>query len=505
MGEITKIPDKSKKTRWLLIITAFIINFIVIGLIFLMLAIFWGEINLLVSDFMGFYFNVVLLVSLMLIISPLIYGSILLGMGLRNKIKNQEKRLHLAHKIAILIITLIIDMSFIVLIFSMASYTKVLVQMVEFYSMGLIITIFIILLSLTHPIALRIKRMKLNDKTFLSSIILIILIASHAIVLIVPYTFQPAQVIEDELPHKPRLMGHRGAAHLAPENTIAAGERMLDYDVTAWEIDIRLTKEGIPILLHDQTLKRTTNVDEVFPERVNDDVDSFSLAELKQLDAGSWFVEKDPYSAIIFGKISEEQAQGYIDEKIPTFAEALQFSIENDIQVYVDFKSPSKDNDFADNYFEIIINTILDSGIDLTNILLEEIDKKEYQYLESKSATDMLLPWNFISTSADEIKTSNYECNFVKTSDELTNEEYRTLHANNINVCVYTHDSIERFSQLWSMGVDWVMVNDVHVFSTFESPLFYMQKSIYHAIWNMIDIVALLALCLILFVTFKSE
>jgi len=134
-------------------------------------------------------------------------------------------------------------------------------------------------------------------------------------------------------------IAHAGASSLAPQNTLAAGRKALQVGADLWEIDVRLTKDGIFILMHDKGLKRTTNVEEVFPERSPWLVKDFTLAELKELDAGSWFVQTDPFRQIKEGNVSIEDQQSYVDEKIPTLREALQFTWENDWRMGIEVKS----------------------------------------------------------------------------------------------------------------------------------------------------------------------
>lgn len=95
----------------------------------------------------------------------------------------------------------------------------------------------------------------------------------------------------------PTVIAHRGASHDAPEETapayLAARELGADY----LEADLQRTRDGVLVALHDDTLERTTNVAEVFPARAKDPVSSFTLAELKRLDAGSWFNQAYPERA----------------------------------------------------------------------------------------------------------------------------------------------------------------------------------------------------------------
>lgn len=99
------------------------------------------------------------------------------------------------------------------------------------------------------------------------------------------------------------IIAHRGASATAPENTLAAVEAAIAERADWVETDVQRTADGALVLLHDRDLRRTTNVAEVFPARAVDPIGTFTLAELKQLDAGSWF------------------APGFAGVRIPTLAE----------------------------------------------------------------------------------------------------------------------------------------------------------------------------------------
>ena len=79
----------------------------------------------------------------------------------------------------------------------------------------------------------------------------------------------------------PKIIAHRGASGYAPENTMAAIMDAVQKGAKAIEFDVNVSADGIPILLHDETLDRTTNGSGPVVEK--------TFAELEQLDAGSWF------------------------------------------------------------------------------------------------------------------------------------------------------------------------------------------------------------------------
>jgi len=83
-------------------------------------------------------------------------------------------------------------------------------------------------------------------------------------------------------------IAHRGASSTAPENTLPAISQAVAARADFVEMDIRLTEDGVPVILHDQSLRRTTDVEEVFPGRSPWAVDDFTLTEVRHLDAGGW-------------------------------------------------------------------------------------------------------------------------------------------------------------------------------------------------------------------------
>lgn len=93
-------------------------------------------------------------------------------------------------------------------------------------------------------------------------------------------------------------MAHRGWSGKAPENTMTAIRLALaEPAIKAMEIDVQLTRDGVPVLIHDFTLERTTNGRGLVMDH--------TLAELRELDAGSWFSDK------------------FVNERIPTLEEVL--------------------------------------------------------------------------------------------------------------------------------------------------------------------------------------
>ncbi|MEJ7785670.1 MAG: glycerophosphodiester phosphodiesterase family protein [Solirubrobacteraceae bacterium] len=116
-------------------------------------------------------------------------------------------------------------------------------------------------------------------------------------------------------------IAHRGSSGSAPENTLAAVELALAQHASYIEVDVQRSADGELVIIHDTTLQRTTNVEEVFPGRTSYRVGDFTLEELKRLDAGSWFGEE------------------FSGEQIPTLRELID-TIGGRAGLLLEFKAP---------------------------------------------------------------------------------------------------------------------------------------------------------------------
>ncbi|MGD9036349.1 MAG: glycerophosphodiester phosphodiesterase family protein, partial [Syntrophobacterales bacterium] len=133
-------------------------------------------------------------------------------------------------------------------------------------------------------------------------------------------------------------IAHRGARSLAPENTLAAARKGLEVGADMWELDIQMTADEELIVIHDSTLKRTSNVREVFPKRKPWLVHKFTLDEIRLLDFGSWFRKQDPFGQIAAGMVAESDLASYVHQQAPTVREALTFTREHSWNVNLEIK-----------------------------------------------------------------------------------------------------------------------------------------------------------------------
>src|ERR1044072_5476525 len=111
------------------------------------------------------------------------------------------------------------------------------------------------------------------------------------------------------------IIGHRGASAVAPENTIAAFREALAVGADGIEFDVRLTRDGVPVVIHDSTLRRTGGL----PHRVAD----LAWEEISKVDVGSVF------------------AKTFANETVPSLAELFTLFQSNNSTLYLEMKCDS--------------------------------------------------------------------------------------------------------------------------------------------------------------------
>lgn len=147
-------------------------------------------------------------------------------------------------------------------------------------------------------------------------------------------------------------VAHRGASAYAPEHTLAAYRLAIEQGADYVEQDLAVTKDGVLICLHDASLERTTNVEALFPDRSTEVTfqgqtrrvwlaNDFTLAEIKRLDAGTWFDAR------------------FAGERILTFDEAVA-AIKGRAGLFPEMKTPEL-------YWE--------RGIDFEGLVAEALDR----------------------------------------------------------------------------------------------------------------------------------
>ncbi|NOT47524.1 MAG: hypothetical protein HOP17_07210 [Acidobacteria bacterium] len=118
----------------------------------------------------------------------------------------------------------------------------------------------------------------------------------------------------------PLIIGHRGASARAPENTRAAFIKAIEAGADGLEFDVRLARDGVPVVFHDATLSRTGGVSAAVSDLTSD--------ELSKIDIGSWF-----------GRVHKRNiGEDFASETIPTLAQTLDLIGSFDGIIFIELK-----------------------------------------------------------------------------------------------------------------------------------------------------------------------
>tara|TARA_B110000438_G_C15766672_1_gene629940 strand:- start:675 stop:1418 length:744 start_codon:yes stop_codon:yes gene_type:complete len=236
----------------------------------------------------------------------------------------------------------------------------------------------------------------------------------------------------------PKLIGHRGVKNLCPENTLDSIKLARQLGLDWVEIDIKVSKDLIPILLHDESLNRTTNGKGLAID--------FNYSEIKKFDAGIFFY-KHPTKIYI-----------------PTLKEILIYCKKYNIGINIELKSNlgfEKENIQAianllkNNNFN---NTYFFSSFDWESIILMKkyIPNAFYGILIDKFDKNHSLE-NVLAICN---KFNFFCCGFNKNIMSL--DVIKEMKKNNLITTIYSDDNLKLIDakKFWSMGVDSIFIDD---------------------------------------------
>jgi glycerophosphoryl diester phosphodiesterase len=122
----------------------------------------------------------------------------------------------------------------------------------------------------------------------------------------------------------PLIIGHRGSAAAAPENTIAAFKRALRDGADGLEFDVRLARDEVPVVIHDATLQRTAHI--------RGAVSDFTGQQLGEIEVGSWFNRRHPAAA----------NRAFEQETIPSLQQLFEMLVQREALLYLELKTEER-------------------------------------------------------------------------------------------------------------------------------------------------------------------
>jgi glycerophosphoryl diester phosphodiesterase len=236
----------------------------------------------------------------------------------------------------------------------------------------------------------------------------------------------------------PWVIGHRGAMGHAPENTMTSFEQALSLGADMLEFDVRLTKDGVPVIVHDANLDRTSNR----PLNV------FDLAgeDILRLDAGSWFDLR------------------FAGERIPklstllTWAQKKKSAAKAKLAYFVELKVDG-DESRREQLIRAVVKELKATGALARSVIIsfDEPSLIMTRKMNPTVATGFLYS-DYLHDALDRAK--NLKCNHIlPRKDRVTGDLVQEAHAAGLAVVAWTADRLDEFRKLVIWQVDGIATN----------------------------------------------
>lgn len=302
----------------------------------------------------------------------------------------------------------------------------------------------------------------------------------------------PCVILEQKLPPRPKMLAHRGASSLAPENTVIAFEIAAQYGAFGIETDVRISLDGELFLMHDRTLHRTTNVAEVFPDLVSQYSSNFNTSQLDQLSAGEWFVKSDPTGSV--RGLSEEQKSIYRNQKIPSFIKTLELCIKLNLTVMFDIFLPQTSHPYYNSTYPTLVDIVSMSGINKSKVFWPTPS-----YSEFKPPSDWKTLYMEKGAGVEFLKQNNYS-GIHGAHHLMDTQSLRLYRKNNLTTSVYLVNKAWLYSFYWCIGVDMITTDYCEVISKVDSPVWHLSPKSYLILWVVVDCLSAVAIVIMFLV-----
>lgn len=301
------------------------------------------------------------------------------------------------------------------------------------------------------------------------------------------YITSPCIMDPESLGPRPEVIGQRGAPMLAPENTLWSFQRALQMNVTGLEADVTISVDGVPFLMRDRTLQRTTDVAKVFPDRQVDEASSFNWTDLQQLNAGRWFLKDDPFWTA--PGLSPREKQLIANQSVCSLEQLLKLASYHNSTVVFRLQRPPADHPCHHSWINDTLQAVQRSGIPQSLVM--------WTPDEERAVVRQLAP-ELIQTSVDRRSPRSLHedgiSRLLLRYNRASTQEVRNYTQSNINLTVHTVNEPWLFSLLWcGGGVSSVSSEAPHVLNKVPSPVWIMRPDEYCLMWVTADLVSFAA------------
>ncbi|XP_036715841.1 glycerophosphodiester phosphodiesterase domain-containing protein 5 isoform X6 [Balaenoptera musculus] len=298
-----------------------------------------------------------------------------------------------------------------------------------------------------------------------------------------PLTISSPCIMEKkDLGPKPALIGHRGAPMLAPEHTLMSFRKALEQKLYGLQADVTISLDGVPFLMHDATLRRTTNVEEEFPELARRPASMLNWTLLQRLNAGQWFLKTDPFwTASSLSPSDHREAQ---NQSICSLMELLELAKGN-ATLLLNLRDPPREHPYRGSFLNVTLEALLRSGFPQHQVLW--LPDRQRPFVQKVAP-------GFQQTSGSKEAAASLRRGHIQRLNlrytQVSRQELRDYASWNLSVNLYTVNAPWLFSLLWCAGVPSVTSDNSHTLSQVPSPLWIMPPDEYCLMWVTADLIS---------------
>ncbi|KAB5543279.1 hypothetical protein PHYPO_G00077260 [Pangasianodon hypophthalmus] len=293
----------------------------------------------------------------------------------------------------------------------------------------------------------------------------------------------PCIMDRSNLKPRPAIIGRRGAPMLAPENTIMSFNKALQQKVSGFEADVTISADGVAFVMRDRTLRRTTDVARVFPQRQHEDASLFTWPEIRTLNAGLWFLRDDPYWTVQFMSVKERSRAA--NQTVCSLVELLRLAVKTNRSVMFSLRRPPAQHPRHELWISDALKAIHRSGIQSEQVMW----MTDWSRKKVRSAVPLLEQTEEDKHSAEEFKERGVHTVSIHYS-QTTEPEIRRFRGSNVSMNVYPVNEPWLYSVLWCSGVQSVSSDAPHILRKVPQPIWLMSPDEYCLIWIMADLIS---------------
>ncbi|XP_063349579.1 glycerophosphodiester phosphodiesterase domain-containing protein 5 isoform X1 [Pelmatolapia mariae] len=282
---------------------------------------------------------------------------------------------------------------------------------------------------------------------------------------------------------RPAVIGHQGAPMLAPENTIWSFQRALQMNVTGLEADVAISMDGVPFLMRDFTLRRTTDVEKVFPDRQMDEASLFNWTDLQQLNAGRWFLKDDPFWTV--HTLLQREKERIANQTVCSLEQLLKLASYHNSTVVFRLRRPPPKHPCYDSWINDTLQAVQQSGVPQSLVMWTPDDNRTQVRLLAPD----LIQTSVVKRSPQVLEQSGISSLLLR-YNQVSREEIRNFSEAHINLTLYTVNEPWLYSVLWCSGVSSVSSEAPHVLLKVPYPIWLMRPNEYCLAWVSADLIS---------------